>query len=231
MPELEPQNPKNTVWINRFKLLGLFAMVFVPMVAATSMYFGGWGVPSGSTNRGELIWPPINITELQATDPQGQPLSHYFSLDEPDARPLKWDKLSDSEQTEESESQWVLLVTGNDGCTEVCQQALYTVRQVNVALGKEAERVSRVLASREGDSQSGAAIARQYPLLSLMTLDTESLATFGQGRFTPANSVTDAWNIWVVDPLGNVILRYEAERHGSDILKDLKRLLKLSNIG
>ena len=66
------QSTAKTIRLNRIKLLGLFAIVFVPMVAATSMYFGGWGIPTGSTNNGELIWPPVNIAEL---------LDFYTSLD------------------------------------------------------------------------------------------------------------------------------------------------------
>jgi len=216
---------------NRIKLLGLFAIVFVPMAAATSMYFGGWGVPTGSTNQGELIWPPINISELQATDSQGQPLAQHFSLDEPGARPLKWDLLSAEADKEESESKWVLLVTGDKDCSEACQQALYTVRQVNIALGKEAERVTRVFVSNQGANALPNDIAEQHPRLSLATTAAGSLQQFIAAGASNGGETLDTWNIWVVDPLGNVILRYEAGRHGKDILKDMKRLLKLSNIG
>ena len=216
---------------NQLKLLGLFAIVFVPMATATSMYFGDWGVPSGSTNKGELIWPPISISDLNASDNQGQPLSRYFSLDEPGARPLKWDMLTEEHPQEVSESQWVLLVTGNEVCNEHCQQALYTVRQVNTALGKESKRVSRVLVSSAELGGARTELIKQYPMLSLASMNVDALNFFASDHFESAETVTNAWNIWVVDPLGNVILRYEADRHGKDILKDMKRLLKLSNIG
>jgi len=220
-----------TVRKNQLKLLGLFAIVFVPMATATSMYFGDWGIPTGSTNKGELIWPPMSISDLNASDNQGQPLSRYFSLDEPDARPLKWDMLTEEHSEEISESQWVLLVTGNDVCNERCQQALYTVRQVNTALGKESERVFRVLASSAELGDSRTELTKQYPRLSLASMNTDDLKSFAKDHFENIETVTNDWNIWVVDPLGNVILRYEADRHGKDILKDMKRLLKLSNIG
>lgn len=220
-----------TIRNNRFKLIGLFAIVFVPMAAATSMYFGGWGVPAGSTNHGELIWPPINIAELQAMDSKGQPLAQHFSLDEPDARPLKWDLLTADADKEESQSKWVLLVTGDNDCSDVCQQALYTVRQVNIALGKEAERVTRVLASSVDSYALSSSIAEQYPMLALATTEAAAIKRFSAGVSSSTEASINSWNIWVVDPLGNVILRYEADRHGKDILKDMKRLLKLSNIG
>ena len=208
-----------TVRKNQLKLIGLFAIVFVPMATATSMYFGGWGVPAGSANKGELIWPPMSISDLKAVDSQDQPLSRHFSLDEPDAPALM------------SESQWVLLVTGNEACNERCQQALYTVRQVNTALGKESERVSRVFASSGELGGTRDEITKQYPKLSLANMHTDALSSFADGHIDAIESVTHDWNIWVVDPLGNVILRYEADRQGKDILKDMKRLLKLSNIG
>ncbi len=223
--------PPSTVRNNRLKLIGLFSIVFVPMAAATSMYFAGWGIPAGLTNHGELILPPISISALNATDSLGQPLSNHFSLDEPGARPLKWDLLTAGDEKEESESKWVLLVTGNNECNDPCKQALYTVRQVNIALGKGADRVTRVLASSTDLSSPSLAIAEQYPRLSLVTMNDNSLAEFSKGHIDNQSVATDNWNIWVVDPLGNVIMRYEAERHGKDILKDMKRLLKLSNIG
>lgn len=221
----------NSVRRNQLKLIGLFAIVFAPMAVATSMYFGGWGIPSGSANKGDLIWPPMSIVDLNASDNEGQPLSRYFSLDEPNARPLKSDKLSDDHSQDVSESQWVLLVTGNEACNEHCQQALYTVRQVNVALGKESERVSRMLASSGDLGETRLDIIEQYPTLRLANTNSDGLKSFTNGHFESSEGVTNAWNIWVVDPLGNVILRYEADRHGKDILKDMKRLLKLSNIG
>lgn len=234
---VEKNMTRKTIRINRLKLLGLFSIVFVPMAAATSMYFGGWGVPTGSTNNGELIWPPIHIAELHAIDTYGTPLEQHFSLDEPGARPLKWDLLSADADQDAIESKWVLLVTGSKECSEACQQALYTVRQVNIALGKEAERVTRVLASSDDINSLSKAIAQQYPLLALASVDAETLQRFSAGRDMNAegddkNGISaNSWNIWVVDPLGNVILRYEADRHGKAILKDMKRLLKLSNIG
>ncbi|WP_250656104.1 hypothetical protein [Alkalimarinus coralli] len=224
-------NSAKSIRNNRLKLVGLFAMVFVPMAAATSMYFGGWGIPSGSTNHGELIWPPVSIAQLNATDSQGQPLVRHFSLDEPGARPLKWDLLTTNADKDVVESKWVLMVMGADECNKPCQAALYTVRQVNIALGKEADRVTRVLASNVDLSSPSADIAGQYPLLSFANMDTASLHRFSRELPNNLTKAANEWNIWVVDPLGNVILRYEAERHGKDILKDMKRLLKLSNIG
>lgn len=233
----ETQGSDHTIRNNRIKLLGLFAIVFVPMAVATSMYFGSWGIPAGSTNNGELIWPPINISQLQATDAQGQPLEQHFSLDEPGARPLKWDLLSPEADKDESESKWVLLVTGEQDCNKACQQALYTVRQVNIALGKEAKRVTRVLVSDQKSNALPGDIAEQHPRLAIATTEKSALQQFATGGASNREGINnsemnaDSWNIWVVDPLGNVILRYEANRHGKDILKDMKRLLKLSNIG
>lgn len=216
---------------NRIKLLGLFAIVFVPMAAATSMYFAGWGIPTGSTNHGALIWPPMNIAELQAKDEQGLPLEQHFALDEPGARPLKWDLLTADADNDASESKWVLLVTGEEVCNTVCQQALYTVRQVNIALGKEAKRVTRVLVSDQNASALPIELSEQHPRLALATTGSASLQQFSAMGAGNNKAAVERWNIWVVDPLGNVILRYEANRHGKDILKDMKRLLKLSNIG
>jgi hypothetical protein len=113
-----------------------------------------------------------------------------------------------------------------DNCTEVCQQLLYTTRQTNIALGKYATRVSR-----------GAALTSLPP-----ALDQRWSADFERmERFTPLPAQTPVWppgvepsqapELLLVDPLGNIMMRYPAGIPGGDVLDDLKHLLKISRIG
>ncbi|ARU57282.1 hypothetical protein OLMES_3241 [Oleiphilus messinensis] len=218
-----------TLRLSQLRLLGLFAIAFVPIILATCMFFFGFGIPTSTANKGELILPPISITEMPA-------INHNQSMiqDEFTTNFLKPDELTSPGSASEiplKASKWALLITGTGACSQQCEQALYTTRQVNIALGKEADRVQRLAVLEDF---SNADQLTQYPLLKLYLAEAQAIRFFNTVRnenLKPQNATATDWSIWVVDPHGNVILHYDAERHGNDILKDMKRLLKLSNIG
>jgi len=119
---------------------------------------------------------------------------------------------------------WELLVTAPDGCTEECQQLVYLARQINIGLAREAGRASHAVASAQplaaGYEQR---LQREYPQLQRYRLDP---AVYGAGSDLPAGP-----QLWIVDPHGNLVLRYDAKANGKAILDDLKYLLKISQIG
>lgn len=124
---------------------------------------------------------------------------------------------------EASESRWQLLVTTTDNCNADCQALVYTARQINIALNREALRVTHALASGIPVSQTyQTVLAREYPQLSQYPLDSRQ---YQQQLQDPSPS------LWIVDPLGYIVLRYAPSDNGRDILKDLQLLLKLSRIG
>ncbi|HEV8077623.1 MAG TPA: hypothetical protein VGP45_04470, partial [Marinobacter sp.] len=120
---------------------------------------------------------------------------------------------------------WLLLVVA-DNCTEVCQQLLYTTRQTNIALGKYATRVSR-----------GAALTSLPPALAQRwSADFERMEQFtllpAQAPvWPPGVEPSQSPQLLLIDPLGNIMMRYPAGVAGGDVLDDLKHLLKISRIG
>ncbi len=121
-------------------------------------------------------------------------------------------------------ARWQLLVSAPRGCAEDCQQLVYLARQIHIGLGREASRASHALASAEALPQDYAArLQREYPQLQRYPLDPTAYA-----RVAPD---TEAAQLWIVDPHGNLVLRYPADANGKQVLNDLRLLLKLSNIG
>lgn len=121
------------------------------------------------------------------------------------------------------ESRWQLLVTAPTDCASDCQQLVYTARQIQIALNRESLRVSHALAS--GEPVNGAYLAtlnEQYPQLGRHPLARERYQAFTENL---------APSLWIIDPMGHVVLRYSTEHNGRNILKDLLLLLKLSRIG
>jgi len=184
----------------------LFTIGFGPMVFATIMFYTGWLNPSGHTNNGTLIQPVVSVQTLNLETASGQPLAERFG-------------------PEKAEPQWLLLVAAGK-CGSECEELLYLARQVNIALGKNANRVDR------------AAVLGSVPT----ELESRWQSDYGlMERLTPVPGSTPAWprgidpeiqpRILLVDPFGNLMMHYGAGNTGKELLKDLKHLLKISQIG
>jgi len=103
---------------------------------------------------------------------------------------------------------------------------VYLARQLQIGLGRDASRASHALASSQPVSTAyDAKLKAEYPQLQRYSLD---LSTFNKDA--AAQGSGDA-QLWIVDPHGNLVLRYDARVKGKDLLNDLRLLLKLSNIG
>lgn len=123
------------------------------------------------------------------------------------------------------EARWQLLVTAPATCADACQQLVYLARQVQIGLGREAGRATHALATAQPLSTDyDAQLTREYPQLQRYPMD---LGTYN--AFEKAAGPTP--QLWIVDPHGNLVLRYDPAVNGKDLLKDLRHLLKLSNIG
>lgn len=180
----------------------LFAIGFGPLVLATIMYYTGWMNPTGQSNNGVLIDPSVPVAELGLVNADGQPFADRFGPMHPDAS-------------------WLMLVANEGPCSEACQQQIYLARQVNVALGKNQDRMSRAAYLPEPPADLSG-----YPDMPLLRAgETEAI------RWPGGVDLQQAPQIYVIDPFGNVMMRYGPAMDGKAILEDLKHLMKISQIG
>ncbi len=122
------------------------------------------------------------------------------------------------------ERRWQLLVSAPAPCETACQHLVYLARQVQIGLGRDAARASHALAVGQPlDGDYAAKLNSEYPRLLRYSLDLSRYGALAPDRRTPY--------LWIIDPHGNLVLRYDAGVNGKDLLEDLRRLLKLSNIG
>lgn len=155
----------------------------------------------GTANRGSLLEPPVNLADLPVVDAEGLAL-------EADAgdKPL-----------------WRIMVPGRGGCDADCQQLLHYTRQMHRALGKYQNRIERVFLGigMDGSELLNAELRQEYPRLKLLYTPSASfqaqLDTSGQPSY------------YLVDPHGWIILSYQTDTDGKDLMADLKFLLKNSN--
>ena len=117
---------------------------------------------------------------------------------------------------------WVLLVVDDAACDSRCERALYATRQARTIQGREQERIVRVLLQPIGTAPPGAAVLEQHPGLVAAQADPRQWATLTDGGGD---------RIFIVDPLGNLVLRYPSDLDIKRLAKDLERLLKASRIG
>jgi len=119
---------------------------------------------------------------------------------------------------------WQLLVTAPDGCAADCQQLVFLARQIHIGLNRDASRAAHALASALPPSADyDAQLRREYPQLGRAQLQLQAY----QRIVDPGAGA----QLWIVDPHGNLVLRYDTGSKGKAILDDLRHLLKISQIG
>ncbi|MGC3962189.1 MAG: hypothetical protein QM803_02390 [Rhodocyclaceae bacterium] len=138
-----------------------------------------------------------------------QALANQGQLVEP-PQPVQWP----AAQAEVLRGKWVLVVAIPSVCDAACEQSLYLTRQVRTLQAKEMHRVARVAVvagNDAGETSVDSELIRVH--------DAALAAQIGPGR------------VAMVDPLGNLVLRYNDPLDGKALNKDLSRLLKYSSLG
>jgi len=134
----------------------------------------------------------------------------------------------------ELKGRWTLLYIDGTSCGEFCQRQLYNITQTRLALGKDVRRVQRVLlfAPESDVARISEAIARLGGLDVSATAEPGVFEAFVESfRVHADEQVRAARRTYIIDPLGNLMMYYPPGGDPKDMLKDLLRLLKVSQIG
>ncbi|MCB1598029.1 MAG: SCO family protein [Gammaproteobacteria bacterium] len=179
----------------------LLALLFVgPFATAMYMYYYGgdsWR-PQGSVAHGILIGNPPSLAG--ETIPLAGGTTAVFT------------------------GKWSLLYVGNGNCADDCQRALYQLRQVRQALGRDMSRIQRYFISTGGTPDTELMRGAHPDLIVIDGNVTGSKVLAALGGYGEAD-------VFVVDPLGNIMMRFPAGTSMKDMHKDLSLLLKASTIG
>ncbi|MGH8300166.1 MAG: SCO family protein [Steroidobacteraceae bacterium] len=187
-------------------LAGLAALFFVPLLASAWLYYGTSWRPGGHVNHGELIQPPRPLPPVDLPR-----VALGGELAAPDPTLFR--------------SKWTLVYIGDGSCDASCRATLYVMRQTRLALGTEMTRLARVFLVT-ANCCANDYLAREHA--GITVLDASGAASVRLlGRF-PGDR---AHSLFIVDPLGNLMMRYDVRRDPRGLLVDLRRLLQLSQIG
>ena len=119
---------------------------------------------------------------------------------------------------------WLLLTVQPAACDDRCRQKLYYMRQVRTAQNENMMRVERLWLVTGAGHPAPELVAEHSGLIIARLVDPAWLAALPVRREAGEH-------IYLIDPLGNLVLRYDDESNPKGILKDLVRLLKVSRIG
>ncbi len=183
------------------KKLLLVVAVFVLPLIASYLAYYVWQPQGAVNNYGELITPVTLPETINLTQISGGETS---------LKALR--------------GKWLMVQVDTGGCDAACEQKLYAMRQVRLMQGKEQDRVLRVWLVTDAVTPSPALKSKTENMLLLKDTSGALIAKL------PA-STTVQQHIYLIDPLGNVMLRWPANPDMKRMHKDLGRLLKYSQIG
>ena len=152
--------------------------------------------------------------------------TNYGTLLEPRPLPQMELRTSDGEVFDFSKlrGHWILLVTDGGNCGPRCQEKLWQIRQVRQAQGKDLNRVERVWLIDDGNAIS-AEMVQAYPGLWIASGAAQTVVA----QLPAETSARD--HVYLVDPLGNLMLRFPRNPEPRQMIRDLARLLKYSRSG
>ena len=191
----------------------LVGMLFLgPLLVAALVYYGsaGWR-PAGNVAYGMLFDPvkKLPASELRSVD--GNRLGN-----------------------EALDGLWILVYLSQGACEIECRKSLYDTRQVRVLLGQKDQRVRRLLIA-DTPLPDLAYLSQYHPDLLVMTAasaGSEFIKAFARDRQGLGDEdILRLDRVYIVDPLGNLVMAYESGFDAEGLLKDLQRLLRLSSIG
>jgi hypothetical protein len=209
---------------NRMVLLLIAGLPLTMMLAATWLW---WFVMRGdldligmvgTANRGQLVQPPRQLQESELRDVDGR----IFVLSELEPR-------------------WAMLVpAAGEACDASCENSLYMTRQIHIALGKEFNRVRRILVSDSPVADMPLAVAelsdgRPAPsdLVTLLQQEHRGLKAFSSEPayhrvlFPDYGENRSTW--YLADPAGWIMMAYNSDVDYKDVIADIKFLLKNSS--
>ena len=212
----KPQRPsRHPGWI----FLIIILIFLIPFLIAKFLQ----NEPAGdfkTSNYGYLITPPLDISKLKLYNNKDQLLDNKVYK--------RYRRVSATRTT----GKWLLLeINTLPKCDEACAKSLFMIRQMHIATGKNQDRVQRaILTFQNGPHKKLKEILQQaylgtYDLHTSMSAFTHFVSPI-KNKHKLANG-----SVYLVDPLGNVMMLYGPDSKPLKLLKDLNKLLKISQIG
>jgi cytochrome oxidase Cu insertion factor (SCO1/SenC/PrrC family) len=191
---------------SRIYFIALFAVFFGPLLFAMWLFYvpNSW-INTATQNHGTLVQPVQPLGEFTLNSINGGTWSYQDFL-----------------------GKWTLLYIGDERCDLYCEANLFKMRQVRLTLGRDSQRVQRKYLGiyKHKSTQAVTQIFAKYPQMQAAWFDLSKI-----NEKLPQFNELSLHQVYLVDPLGNIMMWYPKEATSKGMKKDLKRLLKVSRIG
>lgn len=196
------QSKQQNKYSQNWKLYAVIIICALPVIASYLTYYVI--KPQSRTNYGTLIDPrayPIPALGLTMLTGETASLEQY-------------------------KGKWILLQIDQAACGATCQKKLHDMRQLRLAQGKDMDRIERVWLITDKQPLD-TMIMREFDGTHLLRADPERVKAW-----LPVDAGTTVGDhLYMIDPLGNLMMRFPKDADPNKIKKDLERLLKASRIG
>ena len=185
---------------SRLKLISIMLLFFMPVVYAWYLvFFTDFKIDSKGVEHGLLIRPIIQIGNCELLEPIS---SEIYQLT----------------------GKWTLVSFVENKCDKTCEFQLYELRQIWLALGKDANKIQRLAIVQGNDLISSEQIKLSQGQL-LLKDDSDLNRLYNLFKSYPDFNNE---SIYLIDPHGNLMMQYKKGTNPSGIIKDLERLIRIS---
>ena len=184
----------------RLVLIAIALMFFLPILLSWYLnFFTDFKKDDEGIQHGILISPPIQLGTL-----------YGFAIGQKDIKELQ--------------KKWTLIFFTEDGCGKNCQDKLYKLRQIRLAIGKDREKVERLLVANKSLDWSN--FEEDY--LDQKIIDVNSVSYQGLNQVFRDYEGYSKNAIYLVDAYGSLIMKYPKDTVPKGIIKDIERLIRVA---
>ena len=180
---------------------------FAPLALAFAIYYGTNWHPAKMVNKGDLISPAISLPDTALHRPDGSLFDVHWL-----------------------QKKWTLVYVGDGACDQTCRDALLITRNIRLLLGKDSVRVQRAFLFVGACCDQAYFSTEQTDVLMGRLDDVAGQMLLNLFPHSDSDPL-QAGKIYIIDPLGNLMMSYKRGAEAGDVLADLKKLLSLSHIG
>ena len=182
----------------RLALVAIALMFFVPIfVSWYLVFFSDYKDGIKTVNNGVLISPIINLSNL-------------------DMKSFSDDKIYSQDRT------WILAFLIKQDCNKLCQENLYQIRQIRLAIGKDQDKLERLVLSKASLDWDN--YKKEYP--GQKYIDSSMINFDGIVSAFKSNLELKSDSIYLIDPYGNLMMQYKNGTEPTGIIKDIERLIR-----
>jgi cytochrome oxidase Cu insertion factor (SCO1/SenC/PrrC family) len=187
----------------RWKLFAIIAICATPLIASYLTYYVI--KPQARTNYGTFLSADIHSIpaglNTASLDGKPTPLANF-------------------------EGKWMLLQVDSGDCADACRKKLYDMRQLRLTQGRERDRIERIWLITDA-APLDTVLMREYDGTRMLRAQADAV-----NKWLPAEAgARPADHLYLVDPLGRLMMRFPKTRDPNQIKKDLGKLLRASSIG